>query len=127
MNYVFDESEWNRLKQAYTEQQTLLSPVTRSSFGNLIQTIEANGKQIVTIDQAEQIVTLLIISSSNANANQTKSEEQSQKGTHAEPQIYNDEQKMYEINRLIEQLRLFTARIRENSMFRNQGRVKGRG
>lgn len=115
MNYQFTESEWNAILKAYGNHHEKLTPMTRSNIKNTLDSIKMN-KTINSIEQADQIIALLLVGEENdPKENSKRIEQEDISGK----EMQTDERVVPDIIQIIEHLRLFVKRIYENNQIYN--------
>ena len=127
MTYRFSDFEWDHILLMYQKYHGFFDPVSRSSMAKLIQQL-GTSHTVTTLDQAKTLVTLL-----SADPNRMNHSEE-QRGwleeTPSEIKLAEMEQES-EIDptlilRIIEQLRIFIARICSENVEQSNYLERGR-
>ena len=127
MTYRFSDFEWDHILLMYQKYHGFFDPVSRSSMSKLIQQL-GTSHTVTTLDQAKTLVTLLSADPNRMN----HSEEQWgwPEDTPSEIKLAEMEQES-EIDptlilRIIEQLRIFIARIFSENVEQSNYLERGR-
>ena len=105
VNYKFSESEWNLIIEKYKNNQSKLSPVTRSNITRLINSM-ATLRTISTVQQANLIIVLLLCKEDIQEIEEINCSVSFEKK--ADVKEKNNENRIVEVNEIVERLRLLT-------------------